>query len=51
MTEETVQVGTEEVQVAEKEVLVVADQLRGQNGQVGQEVGSGLAAGTQAMFG
>ena len=28
----------------------MVDQLTGQNGQGGQKVGSGLAAGTQAMF-
>ena len=44
VTKETVQVGPEEVQVAEAEVQVVAD------GQGGQELGSVLAAGTQAMF-
>ena len=36
------------MQVAEKRVRVIADPLTGQNGQGRQEVGSGLAVGTQA---
>ena len=50
VTEETVHVGTEDLQVGKEEVQVMVAQIMGQNGQGGQEVGSGLAAGTQAMF-
>ena len=48
VAEEEVQVAEEEVQVAEEGVQVMADPLTGQNGQGTQEMGSGLAAATQA---